>query len=99
MLPGRAVIDKIKAKCYWLNAFLKLQSTKQWSLHPTTSAAVQLTEYNPYLEANSGSASQVIVHLLRNLKVHHRIHTSPLTVPILNQTSFVRNSPTNVYFQ
>ena len=44
-------------------------------------------ERSPFWEANRSSASQEILHILRNLKVHYRIHKSPSTVPILSQVN------------
>jgi len=46
-------------------------------------------EQSPSWEANNHSASQEIPWLFRNLKVHYRVHNSPLLVPILSQI----NSP------
>jgi len=54
----------------WVCQGLTLQGTPH--NQPTNSI-----EQSPFSEANSHSASQVIPHLLRNLKVHHPIHNSP----------------------
>jgi hypothetical protein len=40
---------------------------------------------DPFLEANRFSASQEIIHMLWNPKVHYLNHRCPPTVPILSQ--------------
>ena len=42
-------------------------------------------EQSPFWESNSFSASQEIPHILWKPEVHHRIHNSPLPVPILSR--------------
>ena len=47
-------------------------------------------EQSPSWEADRSSASQEI---LRNPKVHHRIHNSPPPVPVLSQVDPVHAPP------
>jgi hypothetical protein len=52
-----------------------------------------LTELSPSWEAANYAATQEIPTNLRNLKVHHRAHKSPLLVPILSQFDPVHTIP------
>ena len=50
-------------------------------------------QQSPSWEANRSSASQEIPSILRNPKVHHRTHKSPLPVTTLSHNNPVQDSP------
>ena len=52
-------------------------------------------EHSPSWEANRFSASQEIPSILKNPKVHYRIHKSRLPVPILSQINPVPTTPSH----
>jgi hypothetical protein len=61
--------------------------------HPHKKLLSNSMRQNRSWEANSHSASQEILCLLWNPKVHYRVHNSPPLVPILSQMHTVITSP------
>jgi hypothetical protein len=55
--------------------------------------AYLLTELSHSREAANCAATQELPSILRNLKVHHRVHKSPPLVPILSQIDLVHTIP------
>jgi len=64
----------------------------------TWSACLYLMEQSPSWEANWLSASQEILSILWNPKVHYRIHKCPPPVPIQSQLDPVHN-PTSEFLK
>ena len=62
-----------------------------YTKQPTNSS-----ERSPSSEAEKSSASQEILRISWNPKVHHRTHNRPQPVPIPNQINQVHTAPSNV---
>jgi hypothetical protein len=60
-----------------------------------------LTELSPSWEATNCAVTQGLPSILWNLKVHYRVHKSPLLVPILNHINLIHTIPsylTKIHF-
>jgi hypothetical protein len=55
-----------------------------------------LMELSPYWEAANFTATHELPSILRNSKVHHRVHKSPPLVPIRSQIDPVHTIPTHL---
>jgi hypothetical protein len=52
-----------------------------------------LTKLNPFREAANCAASKELPSILRNPKVHYRVHKSPLLVPVLSHINQIHTIP------
>jgi hypothetical protein len=72
--------------CLRFGSSKAITSLIPWTAHSVVCAiTVSYTWQRPASEATANSASQKILSLLCNLKVHHRAQDSPTLVPIINQ--------------
>lgn len=61
-----------------------------------TNQPTNSTEKSPSSEAEKSSASQEILRISWDPKVHHRTHNRPQPIPTMNQISQVHTAPSNV---
>ena len=82
--------------------FAAFTKARQWnwasSVHNNLPTLTSSMHQSPSEEANRFSASQEIIRILWNQKIHYRVHKSPPLSPILNQLDQV-HTPTSHFLK